>query len=55
MLIPLALASLLGFLLDPAVTRLKRWGLPRMAAAVVVVAVAAVVAAVVAETVARKV
>ena len=26
MLIPLALASLLGFLLDPAVTRLKRWG-----------------------------
>ncbi len=37
MLIPLALASLLGFLLDPAVTRLKRWGLPRMAAAVVVV------------------
>lgn len=40
MLIPLALASLLGFLLDPAVSRLKRWGLPRLAAAVVVVALA---------------
>ncbi|MBV8247962.1 MAG: AI-2E family transporter [Comamonas sp.] len=40
MLIPLALASLLGFLLDPAVSRLKRWGLPRMAAAIVVVAIA---------------
>ncbi|HEY4664809.1 MAG TPA: AI-2E family transporter, partial [Comamonas sp.] len=37
-LIPLALAVLLGFLLDPAVTRLKRWGLPRMAATLVVVA-----------------
>ena len=37
-LIPLALAVLLGFLLDPAVTRLKRWGLPRIAAALVVVA-----------------
>ncbi|MEF9949172.1 MAG: AI-2E family transporter, partial [Comamonas sp.] len=40
MLIPLALAMLLGFLLDPAVSRLKRWGLPRMAAAIVVVAFA---------------
>lgn len=37
-LIPLALAVLLGFLLDPAVTRLKRWGLPRMVATLVVVA-----------------
>ena len=40
MLIPLALAMLLGFLLDPAVSRLKRWGLPRMASAIVVVALA---------------
>lgn len=40
MLIPLALAMLFGFLLDPAVSRLKRWGLPRMAAAIVVVAFA---------------
>lgn len=39
-LIPLALALLLGFLLDPAVTRLKRWGLPRMAATLLVVAFA---------------
>ena len=37
-LIPLALALLLGFVLDPLVTRLKRWGLPR---AVAVIAVAA--------------
>lgn len=29
LLIPLALASFLGFLLDPAVSRLKRWGMPR--------------------------
>lgn len=36
-LIPLALAVLLGFLLDPAVTRLKRWGLPRMVATLLVV------------------
>ena len=36
-LIPLALAILLSFLLDPAVTRLKRWGLPRMAATLTVV------------------
>ena len=40
MLIPLAMASLLGFLLDPAVSRLKRWGLPRLAAAMLVVALA---------------
>lgn len=38
LLIPLALAMLFGFLLDPAVSRLKRWGLPRMASAIVVVA-----------------
>ena len=40
LLIPLALALLLGFLLDPAVSRLKRWGLPRLPAALLVVAVA---------------
>ncbi len=40
MLIPLALAVLLGFLLDPAVTRLKRWGLPRMVSTLVVVVLA---------------
>ena len=40
MLIPLALALLFGFLLDPAVSRLKRWGLPRMAAAIIVVMIA---------------
>jgi predicted PurR-regulated permease PerM/GAF domain-containing protein len=40
LLIPLALAVLLGFLLDPAVTRLKRWGLPRMVATLVVVVLA---------------
>ncbi len=39
-LLPLALAALLGFLLDPAVSRLKRWGLPRMAAVLLVVVVA---------------
>jgi predicted PurR-regulated permease PerM len=39
-LIPLALAVLLGFLLDPAVSRIKRWGLPRMAATLLVVAIA---------------
>ncbi len=37
LLIPLALAILLGFLLDPAVARLKRWGLPRMLAVFVMV------------------
>lgn len=40
LLIPLALAVLLGFLLDPLVRRLKRWGLPRMAAILLVVSVA---------------
>ena len=39
LLVPLALALLLGFLLDPAVSRLKRWGLPRLAATLVVVAI----------------
>lgn len=39
-LIPLALAVLLGFLLDPAVSRLKRWGLPRMVATLLVVVLA---------------
>ncbi|RST54205.1 AI-2E family transporter [Variovorax sp. DXTD-1] len=37
-LIPLALAFLLGFVLDPLVMRLKRWGLPRAAAVFIVVA-----------------
>ncbi len=35
-LIPIALAALLGFLLDPLVTRLKRWGLPRALAVALV-------------------
>ncbi|MBP9942009.1 MAG: AI-2E family transporter, partial [Comamonas sp.] len=39
-LIPLALAVLVGFLLDPAVTRLKRWGLSRMLATLLVVVLA---------------
>lgn len=39
LLVPLALALLLGFLLDPAVSRLKRWGLSRMASTLVVVAI----------------
>ena len=36
-LIPLALAFLLGFVLDPLVMRLKRWGLPRGPAVIIVV------------------
>ncbi|MDM0115469.1 AI-2E family transporter [Variovorax sp. J22R133] len=36
-LMPLALALLLGFMLDPLVVRLRHWGLPRMPAVVVVV------------------
>ncbi|HVR53368.1 MAG TPA: AI-2E family transporter [Pseudorhodoferax sp.] len=36
-LVPLALALLLAFLLDPAVARLKRWGVPRMVAVLAVV------------------
>lgn len=39
LLIPLALAILLSFLLDPAVSRLKRWHLPRMAAVLLVVGI----------------
>ena len=39
-LMPLGLACLLGFVLDPLVSRLKRWGLPRVAAVAVVVAFA---------------
>lgn len=35
-LIPIALAALLGFLLDPLVNRLRRWGLPRMLAVAIV-------------------
>lgn len=40
LLIPLALAALLGFLLDPLVTRLKRWGVPRTLGVILVVACA---------------
>lgn len=36
-LVPLALALLLAFLLDPAVARLKRWGVPRLVAVLAVV------------------
>ena len=39
-LLPLALAALFGFLLDPAVNRLKRWGLPRLVSVLLVVMVA---------------
>ncbi|MET0543469.1 MAG: AI-2E family transporter [Variovorax sp.] len=39
-LIPLALAFLLGFVLDPLVMRLKRWGLPRAPAVILVVVLA---------------
>ena len=35
-LMPLCIAFLLGFVLDPLVARLKRWGLPRPAAVIVV-------------------
>ncbi len=35
-IVPLALATLLGFLLDPLVTRLRRWGAPRALAVTVV-------------------
>lgn len=37
-LMPLALAFLMGFVLDPLVSRLKRWGLPRLLAVVLVLA-----------------
>lgn len=40
LLIPLALAALFGFLLDPLVRRLHRWGAPRVLAVFVVVALA---------------
>jgi predicted PurR-regulated permease PerM/GAF domain-containing protein len=36
-LVPFALAGLLSFILDPLVTRFARWGLPRVAAVVLVV------------------
>ena len=36
--VPLALAALLAFILDPVVTRLRRWGLPRALAVVLVIA-----------------
>ena len=36
-LVPLALAFLLGFVLDPLVVRLRRWGMPRVLAVVLVV------------------
>ena len=39
-LIPIALAVLLSFLLSPVVTRLERWGVPRVASVVAVVFVA---------------
>ena len=38
-LMPLAMAFLLGFVLDPLVMRLKRWGVPRSVAVMVVVVV----------------
>lgn len=40
LLIPLALATLLGFLLNPAVVWLKHWSVPRMAAVLVVITIA---------------
>ncbi len=39
-IMPLALAVLLGFVLSPAVTRLRRWGMPRVLAVVTVVLLA---------------
>ncbi|GAB2713145.1 AI-2E family transporter [Comamonas sediminis] len=39
-LLPVALAALLGFLLDPAVSRLKRWGLPRVVSVALVMVLA---------------
>lgn len=44
--VPLALAALLAFILDPVVTRLRRWGLPRaLAVVLVIVATVAVLGA----------
>ena len=45
-LMPLAMAFLLGFVLDPLVVRLKRWGLPRSVAVIIVVVVTLAVIAV---------
>ena len=47
LIIPIALAAFLGFLLDPAVSRLKRWGLPRAlaVACVSITALALIIAA----------
>jgi predicted PurR-regulated permease PerM len=42
-LLPLAMAVLLAFLLDPAATRLRRWGLPRVAAVLTVILATVVV------------
>lgn len=39
-LLPVALAALLGFLLDPAVSRLKRWGMPRVLSVALVMVLA---------------
>ena len=39
-LLPVALAALLGFFLDPAVSRLKRWGLPRVVSVALVMVLA---------------
>jgi len=39
-IMPLALALLLGFVLDPLVGQVKRWGVPRPAAVMIVVALA---------------
>jgi len=44
-LVPLALAFLFGFVLDPLVVRLRRWGLPRAPAVVMVVGMCLVVLA----------
>ena len=44
-LIPIALAALITFMLSPLVTHLHRWGLPRFPAVILVVLVAATVVA----------
>lgn len=54
-LIPLALATLLSFVLEPLATRLRRFGVPRMASVVAVVALALVVMAIVGFLVGRSV
>ena len=40
LLVPLALAALLAFVLDPVVTWLRRWSIPRALAISIVMAVA---------------